>query len=1093
MRNNFIKLFCCVFFLSTFCIACGSVPEITKEQIFDKQPLKVALRIEPGTYNYLRTKHWGDRKQEQAIFDINVNAEKITRKIFTEGLKDAFAELSQDVNDCDLIFSVHISTAKAEQIFLKKDDYDVSSEIVYEINITDSSGTAIEHFKGEGRYQGDGKKGSDALKFLAITYASMGTGWVLTPWMIEANYTKSLAASATIAFNQILGDMKWSEPIRQTMQSKLHRTTEPARLAAKVQFSDTDSFAPNDSVDAGETSRIEVKITNNGSGTGFAAKLFIESDNKDIHYQKEYELGDIQPEGTREVQVPVRADINLPDGKADFTFKVTEKRNFDAKPVILRVATRHMDRPQLVIVSHEINDGKTGMAIGNENGVPENGETVELTAFVANTGIGDAHGVRLMLQEMNAGIQIEQKEAYLGAIAPNQTSKGKVVFSIPRTFSGQGIACTLGVTDARPGLEAAKSIALGFEQKRPALAYVSRILSRGVEASNIANGETVELEITPRNEGGIPAKNLQISIDASAINSTPDSKSIHELLPGAVGAPQRFEIPVPRSYTQTELPIHVSMSQTDFEGKRDTIAVPIKVKAPKLTYTAVISGKHGGNVVEQNERVSLDVQIQNGGDLDAKNVRVGLHIGSPDIKMKNESEILIPTIPAHGFSETIKFDFFVYRRAPAGDLPARIHISQADFPSAEFPHNLLVKAERAEIIEIAGASQRKAVGNYAPAQRNVPIVVIGKPAAGTRVNAKSIDLAGTVVDQRGIDEIKAELNGRPFRVSTRGASDRKEFFATLPLAQGENNIRLIARNRDNISSEEATVVYREDARSGGSNLAPLSMFCDLDGDILGMPVSPNPDERKWAVVIGLEEYRSPDVPAVLYARRDAQAFKEYLTRRQHVPEENIFVLMDRDALLTELIDLLEDRLPARVNSGDTVYFYFAGHGIPDIETRTPYLLPYDGKTTNPRRTAFSASDLYETLGQLKAERVFVFLDSCFSGAGRSADEQQTLIAKARPAGFIPRDPVLKHPNIIVFSATESSQICNVYKEKQHGIFTYFLLKRMVDNNGPLKISELDRYLKDNVSRQAEREYGPNRRQTPVLNGVRASEDMVIVE
>jgi hypothetical protein len=913
----------------------------------------------------------------------------------------------------------------------------------------------------------------------------------LTSYKLAEDYKQVIGKALKSAFIDIIRDSE--KNLAPLSLAKTENLALPSALTVTAMFSDTSAFFPNNMLDAGEDAELIVEVKNNGKGTGYGTVLEVSADNPKIAYDPTIQVGDIAPGEAKKIGVPLKTALDIGDGKAAFQFRLREKRGYDSKNVALIVSTARLVRPKLAITSYEINDGRTGLANGNGNGIPENGETVELTAFINNTGAGAAKGVKLILQDINPGIEIEQREVAIGAIAPNQTAKGKVVFTIPRTYAGKGITCKLAVSDQRLGQDAAREIALGFEQKRPILAYTSRILSRGTETTSSANGETIELEITPRNDGAIPARNLQITIAALAISHTPESKSIREILPGSAGTPQRFEIAIPRSYFKAELPVQIALKQADFEGKDDTIAIPVKAKVPKLTYTAVISGKHGGNTVEQSEGASLDVQIQNTGDLEAKDVRVGLNIPNPDIRQKGEKEIIIPVIPAKGFSETIKYEFFVFRKVQAGDLPVQIIVSQADFPTVNFAHKLLVKAESTEVIEIAGSNQKKFPELPSSTRQIGPVMAIARPASGTRVYEQSIDLMGTVADARGIDTIRVEVNGRPARVNVGDTSDlnKKQFSAAFPLVAGENRIRVIARNKDNISTEETTLVYRTEASAGASGNPPLSIFSDIDSQILSTPLSKKPDAKKWAVVIGVEEYRS--APAVPYARRDAQAFKEHLTRRLNVPEENIFILLDKDALLSEFRDILQDRLPARVNSGDTVYFYFAGHGVPDIGNRTPYLLPHDGKPTNPKISALPASELYESLGQLKAENVFVFLDSCFSGAGRSTEEHQMLIADTRIAGFKVNDPVLKQKNIIVMSATEANQVSNAYKDKQHGLFTYFLLKGMVENKGPVKIDDLYGYLKRTVPDLAVKEYGPNRQQTPTLKGLRVSDNPLIME
>jgi len=45
-------------------------------------------------------------------------------------------------------------------------------------------------------------------------------------------------------------------------------------------------------------------------------------------------------------------------------------------------------------------------------------------------------------------------------------------------------------------------------------------------------------------------------------------------------------------------------------------------------------------------------------------------------------------------------------------------------------------------------------------------------------------------------------------------------------------------------------------------------------------------------------------------------------------------------------------------------------------------------------------------------------------------------------------------NTVVFTATSSTQRSMPYKEKQHGMFTYFLLKTMRDTNGNMTVGTL---------------------------------------
>jgi len=71
----------------------------------------------------------------------------------------------------------------------------------------------------------------------------------------------------------------------------------------------------------------------------------------------------------------------------------------------------------------------------------------------------------------------------------------------------------------------------------------------------------------------------------------------------------------------------------------------------------------------------------------------------------------------------------------------------------------------------------------------------------------------------------------------------------------------------------------------------------------------------------------------------------------------------------------------------------------------------------------------------------------------------------------------------VLSASSGEQTSSTYDEKGHGLFTYFLLKGIrnedvVRSDGSLKVDDLYSYLKPQVERIARKQY--NNEQTPQL-------------
>jgi hypothetical protein len=120
---------------------------------------------------------------------------------------------------------------------------------------------------------------------------------------------------------------------------------------------------------------------------------------------------------------------------------------------------------------------------------------------------------------------------------------------------------------------------------------------------------------------------------------------------------------------------------------------------------------------------------------------------------------------------------------------------------------------------------------------------------------------------------------------------------------------------------------------------------------------------------------------------------------------------------------------------------------------------------------------------LKAGKVFVFLDTCFSGA--AARQPETLLLEGtRPVGLKVTDPAMVFPNLIVLSAAGRNQVSNAYESQRHGLFTYFLIKGLLELGGKDRsgsgVRELAASVRENVSSTARREFGPNQQQDPVL-------------
>jgi hypothetical protein len=243
----------------------------------------------------------------------------------------------------------------------------------------------------------------------------------------------------------------------------------------------------------------------------------------------------------------------------------------------------------------------------------------------------------------------------------------------------------------------------------------------------------------------------------------------------------------------------------------------------------------------------------------------------------------------------------------------------------------------------------------------------------------------------------------------------------------------------------------------------LELLTDVDKPI----PDPQPeDPDAYGLVIGIERYQS-NLPPVPYVRRDAQSVRKYFTQALGVPPHHMILLQDEQATKTS-IELTIRKLMSMVQQGSSrVYVYVAGHGTAGVnEAAGAYLVPFDGAPAFPAESCLPLAGLYESLGKLRADRVTVVQDTCFSGMASRADTPATLVAGARPLVVAPREASLPK-GLVVLAATHASGMSNAYPAKRHGLYTYYLLEALRKPSARRQpLEELLRDVRAAVARQA---------------------------
>lgn len=139
-------------------------------------------------------------------------------------------------------------------------------------------------------------------------------------------------------------------------------------------------------------------------------------------------------------------------------------------------------------------------------------------------------------------------------------------------------------------------------------------------------------------------------------------------------------------------------------------------------------------------------------------------------------------------------------------------------------------------------------------------------------------------------------------------------------------------------------------------------------------------ENSRALVIGINKYLY--APLLGYACNDAEAIASLLKGKYAFPEQNVRLLLDKeatkDAVLNAYLDFASEDVG--VDSNDRIFFFFAGHGhtVEGKRGETGYLVPVDGKVGKPA-SLLRWDEFIRNADLIPAKHMFFVMDACYGG------------------------------------------------------------------------------------------------------------------
>lgn len=519
------------------------------------------------------------------------------------------------------------------------------------------------------------------------------------------------------------------------------------------------------------------------------------------------------------------------------------------------------------------------------------------------------------------------------------------------------------------------------------------------------------------------------------------------------------------SFAQSDISIPMS-----FHIEKDVVPPLLKV----IPQSQQFMDQDYNGVIDANEQCVIRFEVTNTGRGDAFGCVARTTI-SGDTEGLVIKEVPLPVIP-HGSKQWIEVPIVANENTKTGEIQFSIYVEEPNGYGTDYitgtigTHKLKTPYVQVASYKVSGAK-------------------------GGKLNRREVFKLQVIVqntDQGVADNVAVTLQ-LPDNVNWLGGSDQYLNVGSMkPNETKTLEYELMANQKAdehidiNVDVKEQTGKYAKNASIPlqfgqyiGSSIAmnierndaeveirKATLISDVDENI---PITNSKNSNTFVLIIANEHYSQ--VAAVPFALNDGNIFREYCIKTLGIGEKHIKYLSDATGNQVKAgVNWLANLTEAFENP--QIIVYYAGHGIPDEANKSAYLLPVDGVGTDIS-TGYKLDDLYATLGNMPASRIAVFMDACFSGSKR----EEGMLASARGVALKAKSGV-PQGNMVVFSAAQGDETAYPNREQQHGLFTYYLLKKLQETEGEVTLKELGDYVTKQVTQQSL--IVNSKKQTPTL-------------
>jgi formylglycine-generating enzyme required for sulfatase activity len=253
-----------------------------------------------------------------------------------------------------------------------------------------------------------------------------------------------------------------------------------------------------------------------------------------------------------------------------------------------------------------------------------------------------------------------------------------------------------------------------------------------------------------------------------------------------------------------------------------------------------------------------------------------------------------------------------------------------------------------------------------------------------------------------------------------------------------------------------------------------------------------PAGGKYALVVGVRDYRKDELRSLKYAEDDATDLAQVLREGGW---RNVVLMTapeaKRDAGLAPTADNFRDRFKALLadrTPDDVVLVAFSGHGV-RLKGGDDFLLCPPDARLGDVKTLLPLSELYKELAACKARTKVMLLDVCRAEALPDGSAAEL----AKPGG----PQTVKPPDgVTVFYGCAEGERSLESESLRHGAFFHHLIEglhgRAAGDKGEVTLAGLAKYVKEATPEAVADEFGPWARQRPQLAGP-AADSLVLAK